>query len=81
MYKGRIFTLGGTIKLIYCSGDKVTVELFVRKYYHGSEVTWMNCVFNDPSELEQKTRGQAITLTGRVTGMRGNTLVMEDCHL
>ena len=81
MYKGRIFTVSGIIKLIYRSGDNVTVELFTTLYYRAGNVSWMNCVFNDPSGLEQKTTGNPITLTGRVAGMQGNALTMEDCHL
>jgi hypothetical protein len=81
MYRGRIFTVSGIIKLIYRSGDKVTVELHAPLYYRAGIVAWLNCVFNDSSGLEQKETGNAITLTGRVVGMRGNALTMEDCHL
>jgi hypothetical protein len=80
LYRGRIFTVSGTIKSIFRSGDKVTVELFV-PYYRAGTVSWMNCVFTNPSALAQKEAGNPITLTGRVAGMRGNALTFEDCHL
>jgi hypothetical protein len=80
LYRGRIFTVSGTIKSIFRSGDKVTVELSV-PYYRAGTVSWMNCVFTDPSALGQKEAGNPITLTGRLAGMRGNALTMEDCHL
>jgi hypothetical protein len=80
LYRGRIFTVRGTIKSIFRSGDKVIVELNV-PYYRAGTVSWMNCVFNEFSGLGQKTAGNPITLTGRVAGMRGNALAMEDCHL
>jgi hypothetical protein len=79
-YKGRIFTVSGTIKSIFRSGGNVIVELKV-PYYGSGTVSWLNCIFNDFSGLEQKTAGNAITLTGTVAGMRGNALTMEDCHL
>ena len=79
-YKGRIFTVSGTIKSIFRSGGKVIVELYV-PYYRAGTVSWMNCIFNDFSGLEQKTAGNPITLMGTVAGMRGNALTMEDCHL
>jgi hypothetical protein len=79
-YKGRIFTVSGTIKSIFRSGGEVIVELKV-PYYRTGTVSWMNCIFNDFSGLEQKMAGNAITLTGTVAGMRGNALTMEDCHL
>ena len=80
LYRGRIFTVSGTIKSIFRSGDKVIVELNV-PYYRAGTVSWMNCIFIDSSGLGQKTAGNPITLTGRVAGMRGNALTMEDCHL
>lgn len=80
LYRGRVFTVSGVIRSIFRSGDKVTVELYV-PYHRAGTVSWMNCVFNDPGGLGQKAAGNPITLTGRVAGMRGNALTMEDCHL
>ncbi len=80
MYMGRIFTVSGTIKSIFRSGENVIVELYV-PYYRAGTVSWMNCIFIDSSGLGQKTAGNPITLTGRVAGLRGNALTMEDCHL
>jgi hypothetical protein len=89
-YGGRIFTVSATIKGIFQSeGKVVTVELLVplTLYAAGDALTLkgkvkhMCCIFNDPGGLEQKQAGNAITLTGRVVGVRGDTLTMEDCHL
>ena len=77
MYRGRIFTVSGTI---FRSGGNIIVELYV-PYYRAGTVSWMNCIFIDSSGLGQKTAGNPITLTGRVAGLRGNALTMEDCHL
>jgi tRNA_anti-like len=80
-YKGRICSLSGTIKSIFQSGGKTTVELYI-PYYHGAgRVRWMNCIFNDLGGLEQKTAGNPISLRGTVVGLRGNTLTIDDCHL
>jgi hypothetical protein len=89
LYGGRIFTVSATIKGIFQSEGKVTVELLVplTLYAAGDALTLkgkvkhMCCIFNDPGGLEQKQAGNAITLTGRVVGVLGDTLTMEDCHL
>lgn len=89
-YGGRIFTVSGTIKGIFqLEGKVVTVELLVplTLYAAGDALTLkgkvkhMCFIFNDPSGLGQKQAGYPITLTGRVAGVRGDTLTMEDCHL
>ena len=80
----------GTIKGIFQSeGKAITVELLVplSLYAAGDALTLkgtvkhMCCIFNNPGGLEQKQAGNLITLTGRVAGVRGDTLTMEDCHL
>ena len=89
LYGGRIFTVSATIKGVFQSEGKVTVELLVplTLYAAGDALTLkgkvkhMCCIFNDSGGLEQKQAGNAITLTGKVVGVLGDTLTMEDCHL
>jgi len=81
LYKGRIFTVSGAIKSISQSGEKVvTVELLVPFILKGT-LKHMCCIFNHPGDLEQKQAGNPITLMGTVAGVRGDTLLMENCHL
>jgi hypothetical protein len=79
-YKGRIFTISGTIKSITSSEGQVAVELVVPHY--APEVYYMRCIFNDSRGLEQFQSGNPISLTGTVAGVSVyKTLIIKDCHL
>jgi len=88
-YKERIFTIGGTIKSISSSEGEIAVELVVplTLLHSGDtsrlkgEVRYMRCIFNDSRGLEQFQSGNPISLRGTVAGVRGNTLIIKDCHL
>jgi hypothetical protein len=78
-YKGRIFTMSGTIKSITSSGEGTAVELVIP--YYAPEVRYIRCIFNDSSGLGQFKSGNPISLTGTVEGVRGDTLIIKDCDL
>ncbi len=89
-YKGRIFTINGTIKSISSSEKEVAVELVAPStffssrdsYYNLKGAVWyMRCIFSDSSGLEQFQSGNPISLTGTVAGVSGRTLIIEDCRL
>jgi len=78
-YKGRIFTISGTIRSITSEERGIAVELVVPHY--APEVLFMRCIFNDSRGLEQFQSGNPISLTGTVAGVSGYTLIIKDCHL
>jgi hypothetical protein len=79
-YKGRIFTVSGTIKSITPSDEGIAVELVVP--YYAPEVYHIRCIFNDSSRLGQFQAGNPISLMGTVDGIRSyKTLIIKDCHL
>jgi hypothetical protein len=96
LYGGRIFGMSGTIKSIFQSGGKTVIELLVPLTLYAAgdaatlkgKVRHLYCVFNDSRGLEYKQAGNAITLTGRVVGVREDpltnqrdSLMIEDCHI
>jgi len=87
-YKGRIFTISGTIRRISSSHGDVAVELVAPSHSARTggalklkgKVHLMRCVFNDSRRLEQFQSGNPISLTGTVEGISGHTLIIKDCH-
>jgi putative nucleic acid binding protein len=79
-YRGRVFTISGTIKNISMKGETADVELFVPLTQIGK--TWfMDCNFNDTRGLEKYQAGNPISFTGTVAGVDGRTLEVKDCEL
>ena len=79
-YKGKIFTISGTIKSITPSQEGTAVELVVPRY--APEVYYIRCIFDDSSGLEQFQARNPISLTGTVDGVHSyKALTIEHCHL
>jgi hypothetical protein len=83
LYKGRTFTISGTIKSIAPSKDvdgETAVELLL-PYSAAGEVHWMQLMFSDSRGLEQFQAGNPIAVSGTVAGVRYRTLIIRDCQL
>jgi hypothetical protein len=81
LYKGRLFSVSGIVKSVSKSGSEAGVELYIPYSGGSGTVKWFVCFFQNPGEVASQRVGNPISLTGTVSGMNGNTLVMQDCHL
>lgn len=78
MYRGQTFAVGGKVSRIV-SDETLYIELQVPST--GSSVWTLRCLFSNTAGLDRLTAGYTVVVTGMVDGMRGNTLMMKDCHL